>query len=63
MDCSGSKIDISCLYFSRLYKKGVKMMAKKVPFKVVHASGADDGYSAKELEVHSPTTKGWRSSK
>ena len=38
-------------------------MARKVPFKVVHASGADDGYSAKELEIHSPTTKGWRSSK
>ncbi|CAB4008149.1 Hypothetical predicted protein, partial [Paramuricea clavata] len=38
-------------------------MAKKVPFKVVHASGSDDGYSAKELEIHSPTTKGWRSSK
>ena len=38
-------------------------MAKKVPFKVVHASGADDGFGAKELEIHSPTTKGWRSSK
>ncbi|XP_028393886.1 centrosomal protein of 104 kDa-like [Dendronephthya gigantea] len=39
------------------------MMARKVPFKVVHASGADDGYSAKELETHAPTTKGWRTSK
>lgn len=38
-------------------------MPKKVPFKVVHASGADDGHSAKELEIHSPTTKGWQTSR
>ncbi|XP_048581640.1 centrosomal protein of 104 kDa isoform X2 [Nematostella vectensis] len=38
-------------------------MPKKVDLRVVHCSGADEGHSAKELEVHSPTTSGWQSSR
>lgn len=38
-------------------------MSKKLAFKILHMSGCDDGYHAKELEVHSPTTKGWQSSR
>lgn len=36
-------------------------MPKKLLFDVVHVSGNDEGYSGKELEVHSPTTRGWQS--
>jgi len=36
-------------------------MPKKLPFEVIHVSGHDEGYSGKELEVHSPTTRGWQS--
>jgi len=36
-------------------------MPKKVPFKVVYCSGWEDDYSPKDLEVHTPFVKGWRS--
>merc|ERR1712176_949462 len=36
-------------------------MPKKLLFDVIHVSGHDEGYSGKELEVHSPTTRGWQS--
>ena len=38
-------------------------MPRKLPFKVLHVSGQDEGHSGKELEVHSPTTRGWMSSR
>lgn len=36
-------------------------MPHKIAFVVVSSSGHEDGYSAKELEVHAPTVGGWRS--
>ncbi|XP_020607283.1 centrosomal protein of 104 kDa-like [Orbicella faveolata] len=38
-------------------------MPSKVPFQVVYSSSADDNHREKELELHSPTTKGWQSSR
>lgn len=38
-------------------------MPSKVPFQVVYSSSADDNHLEKELELHSPTTKGWQSSR
>ena len=38
-------------------------MPSKVGFRVVSASGQDDGHRASELNVHSPATVGWQSSK
>ncbi|XP_077998414.1 centrosomal protein of 104 kDa-like [Glandiceps talaboti] len=35
-------------------------MPRKIPFSVVHASSSDDGYNAKELEIHNPLVKGWQ---
>ncbi|XP_009868127.1 PREDICTED: centrosomal protein of 104 kDa [Apaloderma vittatum] len=36
-------------------------MPHKINFVVVSSSGHEDGFSAKELMVHAPTVKGWRS--
>ena len=33
----------------------------KLRFRTVHFSSEDNGYPASELNVHSPTTKGWQS--
>lgn len=38
-------------------------MPTKIPFQVVYSSSADDNHREKELEFHSPTTKGWQSSR
>ncbi|XP_070562065.1 centrosomal protein of 104 kDa-like isoform X2 [Ptychodera flava] len=38
-------------------------MPRKIPFSVVHASSHDDGYTAKELEIHNPLVKGWQASR
>ncbi|XP_033763312.1 centrosomal protein of 104 kDa-like isoform X1 [Pecten maximus] len=38
-------------------------MPRKLPFRVVHVSGQDDGYKAKELNTHSPLTRGWQAAK
>ena len=38
-------------------------MPNKVPFRVTHVSGQDDNYRAIELNMHSPTTKGWQSAR
>ena len=38
-------------------------MPAKVPFRVAHVSGQDENYKAVELNHHSPTTKGWNSSR
>ncbi|KAJ7394456.1 hypothetical protein OS493_000267 [Desmophyllum pertusum] len=38
-------------------------MPNKVPFQVVYSSSADDNHRENELELHSPTTKGWQSSR
>ncbi|XP_021361022.1 centrosomal protein of 104 kDa-like isoform X2 [Mizuhopecten yessoensis] len=38
-------------------------MPRKLPFRVVHVSGQDDGYKAIELNVHSPLTRGWQASR
>ncbi|XP_013412883.1 centrosomal protein of 104 kDa isoform X2 [Lingula anatina] len=38
-------------------------MPGKLEFRVVHVSGQDDGFKATELNTHSPTTKGWQSSR
>ncbi|XP_069110819.1 centrosomal protein of 104 kDa-like isoform X1 [Argopecten irradians] len=38
-------------------------MPRKLPFRVVHVSGQDDGYKAIELNTHSPLTRGWQASK
>ncbi|VDK88214.1 unnamed protein product [Dibothriocephalus latus] len=36
-------------------------MLQKIHFRVVHVTSQDEGYPAKELNHHSPKTKGWRS--
>lgn len=38
-------------------------MLQKIHFRVVHVTSQDEGYPAKELNHHSPKTKGWRSVK
>lgn len=38
-------------------------MPRKLPFRVIHASGQDDSYRASELNYHSPLTKGWQASR
>lgn len=38
-------------------------MPRKLPFRVVHVSGQDDGYKALELNVHSPLTRGWQAAR
>ncbi|XP_065061516.1 centrosomal protein of 104 kDa-like isoform X2 [Rhopilema esculentum] len=38
-------------------------MPRKLQFQVVHVSGHEPGYGPKELELHSPVTKGWQSQK
>ncbi|PAA51401.1 hypothetical protein BOX15_Mlig022803g1 [Macrostomum lignano] len=38
-------------------------MPSKLPIRVVHVSGQDEGYPAIELNRHSPTTRGWVSSR
>lgn len=38
-------------------------MPSKVTFQVVYSSSSDDNHSEKELEFHSPTSKGWQSSR
>jgi len=36
-------------------------MPKKLEFQVVHVSGYDSNHGPRELEIHSPVTKGWQS--
>ena len=36
-------------------------MPSKTAFRVVHVSGQDEKFKAVELNIHSPTTKGWQS--
>ncbi|XP_015771072.1 PREDICTED: centrosomal protein of 104 kDa-like [Acropora digitifera] len=38
-------------------------MPSKVTFQVVYSSSSNDNHSEKELEFHSPTSKGWQSSR
>lgn len=38
-------------------------MPSKVTFQVVYSSSSDDNHHVKELELHSPTTKGWQSTR
>ncbi|KAL7060332.1 hypothetical protein AAHC03_09576 [Spirometra sp. Aus1] len=38
-------------------------MLQKIHFRVVHVTSQDEGFPAKELNHHSPKTKGWRSVK
>ncbi|XP_071146725.1 centrosomal protein of 104 kDa-like isoform X3 [Mytilus edulis] len=38
-------------------------MPRKLPFRVIHASGQDESYRASELNYHSPLTKGWQASR
>lgn len=38
-------------------------MSRKLPFKVIHASGSDEEHPGCELEVHGPLSKGWQSSR
>lgn len=37
------------------------MKPQKLPFTVVYCTGADDGFPATDLELHSPIVKGWQS--
>lgn len=36
------------------------MKSEKIPFRVVEATGWEEGYPARDLELHSPWVKGWR---
>eukprot|EP00118_Oscarella_pearsei_P011324 m.75306 g.75306 ORF g.75306 m.75306 type:complete len:982 (+) comp35937_c0_seq4:2015-4960(+) len=47
--------DLGCIY--------PRTMPRKLPFRVIYWSGADEDYPARDLEVHSPLVKGWRSSR
>ncbi|KAF6721879.1 Centrosomal protein of 104 kDa [Oryzias melastigma] len=38
-------------------------MQKKIKFSVISSSSHEDHFSAKELLVHAPTVRGWRSSR
>jgi hypothetical protein len=43
------------------FKKLEQQKMSKLRFRTVHFSSEDNGYPASELNVHSPTTKGWQS--
>ncbi|XP_033642049.1 centrosomal protein of 104 kDa-like [Asterias rubens] len=38
-------------------------MPHKIFFTVIHASGVDNGFNIRELEVHSPLSRGWQSTR
>lgn len=53
-------INVHRRHFSSAKQLQEDMKSEKIPFRVADASGWEEGYPARDLELHSPWVKGWR---